>query len=61
MTQERNKDDHEHVHLTCPEAPRKLNAWRTKQTKDEDIYRLPANTRRSPAHAGFYKLDTEKA
>jgi hypothetical protein len=60
MTQGRNKDDHEHVHLTCPEAPKKLNAWRCP-AKNEAVYRLPANTRRSPAHAGFYKLDTEKA
>lgn len=60
MTQGRNKDDHSHVQAKCPLAPLKADAWRS-DAKDEDIYRLPANTRRSPAHAGFYKLDAEKA
>lgn len=58
-------EEYEHLTETCPRSPIVKAIWQDAALYGNIIpepnrYRLPANARRSPAHAGFYKLDTEK-
>lgn len=54
-------DDHEHVHMTCPEAPKKLNRWRAQTPLTEAMTRplIDKTVQLLAAQPGFYKLDVE--